>query len=274
MRCRRRLPIAARSASLYGRADGFEQSGVASSMTTDTAMVLAAGLGTRMRPITDSIPKPLVKIAGKALIDYALDALRKAGCRRVVVNVHHHADQMIGHLERYPGLDIVISDERDSLLNSGGGLAKGLKLIDGGPVLVMNADLFWVGEPADKPDNLSRLQAFYDPDRMDIAMLCVRLADTTGHDGKIDFSMAEDGRLVRHRPGEGQGVVYAGALMLDCALLDDAPEGPFNLNIYFDRAIAAGRLYGLVLDGHWVTAGTPDAIGLAEDAVARYSETA
>ena len=240
-------------------------------MKIDNAMVLAAGLGTRMRPITDTIPKPLVKIAGKPLIDYALDALVEAGCRRAVVNVHYLAGQMKDHLARYDGLEIVISDETDRLLNSGGGLAKGLKLLPSGPALVMNADLFWIGEVPGEMSNLSRLARFFDPAQMDMAMLCVRIDDTTGHDGKIDFSIADDGRLVRYRQAEGEGVVYAGALALNSALLDDAPEGPFNLNIYFDRAIAAGRLYGIMLDGHWVTAGTPEAIGAAEMAVKRYS---
>jgi MurNAc alpha-1-phosphate uridylyltransferase len=239
----------------------------------ENAMVLAAGLGTRMRPITDTIPKPLVKIAGKPLIDYALDTLREAGCQRAVVNVHYLADQMIAHLEHYRGLDILISDETSELLNSGGGLAKGLKLLPEGPAFVMNSDLFWIGEKPGSKSNLRRLTDFFDSGAMDMAMLCVRLGDTTGHEGnKIDFSLSADGRLVRYRPGEGEGVIYAGALILDSKLFDDAPSGPFNLNVYFDRAIAAGRLFGMILDGHWVTAGTPEAIPAAEDAVERYAE--
>jgi MurNAc alpha-1-phosphate uridylyltransferase len=239
------------------------------------AMVLAAGLGTRMRPITDTIPKPLVVIAGKPLIDYALDTLAAAGCEKAVVNVHWLADQMEAHLATYPGMEIVISDERTELLNSGGGLARGLKLLDAGPAYVMNADLFWIGEARDEPTSLERLAGFFDPSSMDMAMLCVRLGDTTGHDGKVDFAMGGRGELVRHRPvdgklPEGEGVVYAGAIVMDSRLLDDAPEGAFNLNIYFDRAIAAGRLFGLILDGHWVTAGTPEAIGAAEEAVRIY----
>lgn len=239
------------------------------------AMILAAGLGTRMRPITDTIPKPLVTIAGKPLIDYALDMLKAVGCEKVVVNVHWLADQMEAHLATYPGLDIVISDERDALLNSGGGLAKGLKLLDPGPVYVMNADLFWIGERWDELTNLERLAGFFDPDRMDMALLCVRLEDTTGHDGKVDFAMGGKGELVRYRAAdgrvpEGDGVVYAGAIVMDSRLLGDAPDGPFNLNIYFDRAIAANRLYGLILDGHWITAGTPEAIEAAEEAVRVY----
>ncbi|CAN7635246.1 nucleotidyltransferase family protein [Rhizobium sp. LjRoot254] len=240
------------------------------------AMVLAAGLGMRMRPITDTIPKPLVKIAGKPLIDYALDTIKDAGCETAVVNVHHFAEQMKAHLAGYSGMQILVSDERDMLLNSGGGLAKGLKLLPDTNVFVMNADLFWVGETPGQPTNLERLAGFFDADSMDMAMLCVRLEDTTGHDGKIDFAMDDDGRLVRYRPvdgvmPEGEGVVYAGAIAMRSSLLADAPEGAFNLNIYFDRAIAANRLYGLILQGHWVTAGTPAAIGAAEDAVRRYS---
>lgn len=239
-------------------------------------MVLAAGLGTRMRPITDTIPKPLVPIAGKPLIDYALDTLKAAGCERVVVNVHWLADQVEAHLAGYRAMDIVISDERDQLLNSGGGLAKGLKLLDPGAAFVMNADLFWIGETWDELTNLERLAGFFDPDRMDMAMLCVRLEDTTGHDAGADFAIAPKGELVRYRPvdgklPEGEGVVYAGAIVMDSRLLADAPDGAFNLNIYFDRAIAAGRLYGLILDGHWVTAGTPEAIEAAEEAVREFS---
>lgn len=235
-------------------------------------MVLAAGLGTRMRPITDTIPKPLVRIAGKPLIDYALDMLKAAGCEKAVVNVHWHADQMEAHLTAYSGMQIIVSDERAELLNSGGGLAKGLKLLDPGPVYVMNADLFWIGEAWDEMTNLERLAGFFDPDRMDMAMLCVRIEDTTGHDGKVDFAMGGKGDLVRYRPvdatmPDGEGVIYAGAIVMDSRLLEDAPAGPFNLNIYFDRAIAANRLYGLILDGHWVTAGTPEAIASAEEAV-------
>lgn len=242
-------------------------------------MVLAAGLGTRMRPITDAIPKPLVKIAGKPLIDYALDMLKAAGCEKAVVNVHWLADQMEAHLAGYRDMEIVISDERAGLLNSGGGLAKGLKLLEPGPAYVMNADLFWIGEAWDELTNLERLAGFFDPARMDMALLCVRLQDTTGHDGGADFAMGGRGELVRYRPvdgklPDGEGVVYAGAIVLDSRLLAAAPDGAFNLNIYFDRAIAAGRLFGLMLDGHWVTAGTPEAIEAAEEAVREFGSAA
>lgn len=239
-------------------------------MTIKQAMVLAAGLGTRMRPITDTIPKPLVKIAGKPMIDYALDALAEAGVERAVVNVHHHADQMEAHLRGYSGLEILISDERDALMNNGGGLVKGFKLLSRDPVFVMNADLFWVGEKPGEPTNLQRLAGFYDSKRMDMAMLCVELEKTTGHDGKNDFSMAEDGRLQRYRDAQHSGVVYAGAIAMDPSFLDDAPDDAFNINIYFDKAIAKGRLYGTMLDGHWLTVGTPEAISEAEETIRTF----
>ncbi|MGR6467456.1 nucleotidyltransferase family protein [Rhizobium sp. PAMB 3182] len=236
------------------------------------AMVLAAGLGTRMRPITETIPKPLVKIAGTPMIDYVLDRLVGAGVEKAVVNVHHHAGQMEGHLRGRTDVEIVISDERERLMNSGGGLKKGLQLLDkAAPVFVMNADLFWVVPPGTDDRNLVRLAGFFDPERMDMALLCVKIEDTTGHNGKNDFDLAADGRLTRHREGGETPVVYAGAIAMRPSLLDDAPEDAFNLNIYFDRAIAKGRLYGLILDGHWLTVGTPEAIAEAEDAIRRIA---
>lgn len=238
-------------------------------MTIKQAMVLAAGLGTRMRPITDHTPKPLVKIGGKPMLDYALDLLVAAGVETAAVNVHHHANQMLAHLQSYKGLDVVVSDETQALMNSGGGLAKGLKLLGRNPVFVMNADLFWIGETPGEPTNLEKLADFFDPEMMDMALLCVTIDRTTGHNGKKDFSMAPNGRLTRYAEGLPSPVVYAGAIVLAPSLFDYAPDDAFNLNIYFDRAIAGGRLYGLVLQGHWLTVGTPDAIEAAEATIRR-----
>ncbi len=243
-------------------------------MTIKQAMVLAAGLGTRLRPITDTMPKPLVKIAGKPMIDYALDALAEAGVEKTVVNIHHFAEQMLDHLKSCRRMDIIISDERDALMNSGGGLAKGLKLLGRDTVFVMNADLFWIGERPDAPTNLQRLAGFFDPERMDMALLCVRIEDTTGHNGKNDFNLAGDGRLARYRSGDPRPVVYAGAIVMNPSLLDDAPADAFNLNIYFDKAIARGRLFGMMLEGHWLTVGTPEAIDDAEETIRRFRELA
>ncbi|CDZ73895.1 Nucleotidyl transferase [Neorhizobium galegae bv. orientalis] len=234
------------------------------------AMVLAAGLGTRMRPITNTMPKPLVPVAGKPMIDYVLDSLREAGVERAVVNVHHFADQMAAHLAAYKGLEILISDERDALMNNGGGIVKGLKLLDRSTIFVMNADLFWIGETPGKPTNLQHLAGFFDAERMDMAMLCVDIDNTTGHNGVNDFGMAPDGRLRRYRDDPANPVVYAGAFAMSPSFLDDAPSDAFNINIYFDKAIARGRLYGTMLDGHWITVGTPEALPEAEAVIARY----
>ncbi|SMF34413.1 Nucleotidyl transferase [Xaviernesmea oryzae] len=238
--------------------------------TIHQAMVLAAGLGTRLRPITDTMPKPLVPVAGKPMIDYALDALADAGVTRAAVNVHHFADRMETHLKAYPRMEILVSDERAALMNSGGGLARGLKLLDPGLVYVMNADLFWIGERPGEKTNLKRLTEFFDPARMDMALLCVPLDRTTGHNGKKDFQLDPDGRLFRYREGGDNPVVYAGAIVMHSSLLDDAPADAFNLNVYFDRAIESGRLYGLVMDGQWITVGTPEALPEAEAVIARH----
>ncbi len=243
-------------------------------MKIEDAMVLAAGLGTRLRPITNTMPKPLVPVAGKPMIDYGLDALVEAGVKRAVVNVHHFADQMTAHLASRTAPEIVLSDETDQLMNSGGGLARGLKLLARDPVLVMNADLFWIGEKPGRKTNLQRLAEAFDPKTMDMLMLCVKLEDTTGHNGKKDFSLDAEGRLTRYQEGNGTPVVYAGALALMPALLDDAPDDAFNLNIYFDRAIEKGRLHGIMLEGHWITVGTPEAIGAAEAVIGAFREAA
>lgn len=243
-------------------------------MKIENAMVLAAGLGTRLRPITDTMPKPLVPIAGKPMIDYGLDALAEAGVKRAVVNVHHFAEQMKAHLAARTAPEIILSDETDRLMNSGGGLAKGLKLLGREPVLVMNADLFWIGEKTGRPSNLVRLSEAFDPERMDMLMLCVKLEDTTGHNGKKDFSLSTEGRLTRYREGDANPVVYAGAIAMLPGLLDDAPDDAFNLNIYFDRAIENGRLHGILLDGHWITVGTPEAIDAAEAVIGAFREAA
>lgn len=233
-------------------------------MTIQNAMVLAAGLGTRLRPITDRMPKPLVPVGGRPMMDYVLDLIAEAGIRTVAVNVHHHAEQMDAYLSARTDLEILISDERDRLMNNGGGLAKGLKLLPAGPVLVMNADLFWVGEPAGQPSNLRRLIDFFDADLMDMAMLCVGLEQSIGHNGTKDFDMAAEGRLSRHRGGDAPSVVYAGAFVTTTEFFADAPDDAFNLNLYFDKAIERQRLYGIGLSGHWITVGSPEGLHEAE----------
>lgn len=237
------------------------------------AMILAAGLGTRLRPITDHMPKPLVPVGGRPMIDYVLDLLVAAGIKTAAINVHYFADQMEAHISRETRLRVLISDERAELMNSGGGLVKGLKLLDpSSPVLVMNADLFWVGEDTDRPPALRQLADRFDPAIMDMLLLCVALENTTGHNGKKDFSLGADGHLARHVEGAMNPVVYAGALAVHPALFSDAPHDAFNLNIYFDKAIAAGRLYGLMMDARWITVGTPEAIAEAEAVLGQSGE--
>lgn len=236
------------------------------------AMILAAGLGTRLRPITDRMPKPLVPVGGKPMIDYVLDLLLEAGVRTACVNVHHFADQMENHLASETRLRIVPSDERSALMNSGGGLVKGLELLSDEPTLVMNADLFWVNEATGEKPALLQLAEAFDARRMDMLLLCVPLEKTTGHNGKKDFSIGAEGRLSRYQEGMPCPVVYAGALAVHPALFADAPRDAFNLNIYFDRAIHSGRLFGIVLDADWITVGTPEAITAAEAVLARRLE--
>jgi N-acetyl-alpha-D-muramate 1-phosphate uridylyltransferase len=239
----------------------------------NAAIVLSAGLGTRMRPLTLTTPKPLVQVCGKTLIDYALDALAAAGIGRIVVNVHYLADQIVAHVGARPDTDIMISDERAALLDSGGGIVHALPLLGADPFVVLNADTFWLEDEQASPPALERLMDAFDETKHDIAMLLVHPEDATGYDGRGDFVRAADGRLSRYR-GEDQMMIYAGALVIHPRILTDAPQGAFSLNRLFDAAIAAGRMTSVVLSGHWLTVGNPEAIGEAEAAMNRFRRVA
>lgn len=228
------------------------------------AIVLSAGLGTRMRPITDTMPKPLVDVGGMPMIDRALDALQRAGVEKAVVNVHHFADRMIAHLARR-GAFVTISDERDKLLDSAGGIVKALPQLGEEPFLVLNADSFWID--GEEPE-LGRLALAWDGAAMDILLMLSPLDTATGHHGKADFTLDAAGRLAR-AVDRAQGLVYAGAAILHPRIFEEASAEPHGLNLYFDRAIAAGRLFGLPMRGHWFTVGTPEAIVEAEAELAR-----
>jgi MurNAc alpha-1-phosphate uridylyltransferase len=232
----------------------------------DTAMVLAAGLGKRMRPITDRMPKPLVEVGGKALIDWGLDALAHAGVGRAVVNVHHLAPLMVAHLEGRAEPEILISDESDRLLDSAGGIVRALPLLGKNPFLVLNADSFWVGGD----NNLTDLALVWDTERMDILLMLTDIAKATGHSGGTDFRMTGDGRLAWAK-GAAEGLVYAGAAIIQPRLFEEATSEPHSLLVYFERAMAAGRLFGHEMAGHWITVGTPQAIPEAEAALARHA---
>lgn len=237
-----------------------------------SAMILAAGLGTRMRPLTLSVPKPLVEVAGRPLIDYGLENLRQAGVKSVVVNVHYLAEAIRAHLDHVPSPAITISDESERLLDSGGGIVKALAHFGGEPFFVLNADTFWLDAPKAPEGNLRRMMAMFDPDRMDVLMLLVEPGCATGHEGKGDFLMDAEGRLSRRRPEDiEEGLIYAGVLIVHPRLFEDAPQEPFSLNRLFDAAINADRMRGLSLAGHWITVGTINAIAKAEHAVAIYN---
>jgi MurNAc alpha-1-phosphate uridylyltransferase len=227
-----------------------------------SAMVLAAGLGKRMRPLTSTIPKPLVEVGGKPLIDYALDRLEEAGIQTAVINVHHLADLLEAHVRRRRSPRIMISDERLQLLETGGGIRKALPLLGEGAFLALNSDSLWIEGP--RP-NLARLVAAWKPESMDILLLLAPSATSIGYDGAGDFAMAPDGRLSRRKEREIVPFVFAGAGIYKPELFCEAPDRPFSLNLLFDRAMEAGRLYGLRLDGQWLHVGTPDAIPAAEE---------
>jgi N-acetyl-alpha-D-muramate 1-phosphate uridylyltransferase len=230
-----------------------------------TAMVLAAGLGKRMLPITAKVPKPLVKVGGRTLIDFTLDRLAEAGIRKVVVNVHHLADLVEAHLKARRNPAILISDEREALLETGGGLKKALPLLGDEPFLTLNSDSLWIEGPQ---RNLTRLIEAWDPERMDILMLLALAATSVGYEGRGDFAMDAAGLLRRRKEREIAPFVFAGVAIVKPQLLADMPEGAFSANLLYDRSIEAGRLYGLRLDGQWLHVGEPRSIAAAEDCLA------
>lgn len=230
-----------------------------------TAMIMAAGLGKRMRPLTATKPKPLIEVGGKALLDHVLEKLRAAGVKKVVVNVHYLADALEAHLtSREHGVEVVISDERDLLMETGGGLVKAAPLIDTDPFLALNSDNLWVDGPA---DTLKLLASHWDGTKMDALLLLVPQARALGHKGMGDFHMDREGRLRRRERSHVAPFVFTGVQMVSKKLLRDAPAGPFSTNILWDRAIEEGRCFGAVHQGLWFDVGTPRSIPLTEAAL-------
>ncbi len=227
-----------------------------------TAMVMAAGLGRRMRPLTATRPKPLVEVAGKALIDHALDRLADAGVSRAVVNVHYLAGALEAHLKRRrSGPEITISDERSELLETGGGLIRALPLLGADPVLCVNSDSLWVDGPKGA---IALLADAWDDERMDALLLMVPLARAHCHSGRGDFHMDSDGQLCRRKTGRVAPFVFTGIQLLAQRLLVDPPSAVFSTKVFWDRAIAAGRAFGIVHQGLWFDVGTPGAIAKTE----------
>ncbi|MGN6309498.1 MAG: nucleotidyltransferase family protein [Xanthobacteraceae bacterium] len=227
------------------------------------AMVLAAGFGTRMRPLTDRMPKPLVPVAGRPLLDHVLDKLAEAAVAEAVVNVHYLPDQIIDHTATRTTPRITISDERDAVLGTGGGVVKALPYLGDAPFYHLNADTLWIdgAQP-----NLTRLADAFDPARMDILLLMAPTAGSIGYSGSGDYAMLPDGTLRRRKEREVVPFVYAGVAILSPAIFAGSPSSEFALTKLFDRASEQGRLFGLRLDGLWMHVGTPDAVQAAEQA--------
>jgi MurNAc alpha-1-phosphate uridylyltransferase len=233
------------------------------SVTPAKAMVLAAGLGLRMRPLTDRMPKPLVPVAGRALLDHVLDKLGNAGVSQAIVNVHYLPDQIIDHVTARAKPRVTISDERDQVLGTGGGVVKALPLLGAAPFFLVNADTMWIDGV--RP-NLARLAEAFDPARMDVLLLMAPTTSSIGYDGSGDYAMLADGALRKRREHQVVPFVYAGAAIMSPSLFASAPKGEFSLIRLFDSANEQERLFGLRLDGVWMHVGTPDAVDAAEEA--------
>lgn len=231
-----------------------------------TAMVLAAGLGTRMAPANGVLPKPLVPLGGRALIDHVLDRHVEAGVGRAVVNVHHKADLIEAHLKGRRAPRIEISDERERLLDTGGGVRHALPRLGGSPFLIHNSDSVWIEGVG---SNLGRLFEAWDDARMDCLMLLALASQSLGYQGRGDFGFGADGRIRRPVEQEIVPFVFAGVELAHPRLFDDSPDGAFSLNLVWDRAIARGRAFGLRMEGTWMHVGTPDALALAEQRLAQ-----
>lgn len=232
-------------------------------LASDTAMILAAGLGKRMRPLTASQPKPLVRVAGKALIDHALDRLADAGIARAVVNVHYLADALEAHVLARAVPEVSVSDERALLLETGGGMIKALPQLPD-PFFALNADNIWLDGPQSAFADLSHR---WDPDVMDALLLVVPHARAANFNGPGDFHMDPLGRLSRRRDGRIAPFIYTGIQLVSHRLLRDAPEGAFSTNILWNRAMEEGRLYGVGFTGQWFEVGTPQMIRPTEEAL-------
>ncbi|MGX7925818.1 nucleotidyltransferase family protein [Tsuneonella sp. HG094] len=234
-------------------------------LASDTAMVMAAGLGKRMRPLTATQSKPMVRVAGKPLIDHALDRLAEGGVAKAVVNVHYLADPLEAHVLDRATPNVAVSDERSQLLETGGGMIKADRaglLPD--PFFCLNADNIWLDGPRDAFADLS---ARWDPDRMDALLLVVSHARAMNFRGPGDFHMDAEGRLSRRKPGRIAPFIYTGIQIVSRRLLRDAPDGPFSTNVLWERAREEGRLFGLSFTGLWFEVGTPDAIKPTEEAL-------
>jgi N-acetyl-alpha-D-muramate 1-phosphate uridylyltransferase len=229
------------------------------------AMIMAAGLGTRMRPLTLDRPKPLVEVRGKALIDHAVDRLVQTGVKLIVVNVHYHAEMLKAHLSKRRDVEIRFSEEHDVLLGTGGGIVKALPNFEGQPFFVHNSDSIWVEGIGHA---LDRMQTIWNPDDMDALLLLASMVTSLGFEGTGDFLLDAEGHIARVEEQRVSPFAYPGVQIVHPRIFDNAPSGAFSMNLLWDRAIEKARLYGVRLDGVWMHVGTADAVKEAEDFLA------
>jgi len=229
------------------------------------AMIMAAGLGTRMRPLTLDRPKPLVEVRGKALIDHAVDRLVQAGVKMIVVNVHYHAEMLKAHLSKRRDVEIRFSEEHDTLLGTGGGIVKALPNFEGKPFFVHNSDSIWVEGIGHA---LERMQLIWNPDEMDALLMLASMVTALGFEGTGDFLLDAEGHIARVQEARVSPFAYPGVQIVHPRIFDNAPSGAFSMNLLWDRAIEKGRLYGMRLDGVWMHVGTAEAVKEAEDFLA------
>ncbi len=229
---------------------------------TPAAMVMAAGLGTRMRPLTLTRPKPLVELNGTALIDYTLQRLADANIAPIIANVHYLPDMLEQHLKNSTIADVSIADERAQLLDTGGGAWANLDILGPDAFFILNSDSLWIEEDA---DNLTAMLKSWDEDRMDCLMLLATPENSLGYSGKGDFNLGPDGHLSRRAPGEKAAYVHTGCCLIHPRLFANSPNGPFSLNLLWDKALSSNRLFGLALNGLWLHIGTPEALKAAEE---------
>ena len=227
-----------------------------------TGMALAAGLGTRMRPLTNDRPKALVEVNGRTLLDYALDRLANSGVEQAVVNIHHFADRMEAHLSQRDGAPkIIVSDERDEVLETGGGVVKALPLLGEGPVFITNIDALWFDSGERE---LDRMRAAWDPERMDVLLLLAPLENTLGFDGPGDFFLEPDGRVAWRGEADRAPFAYAGTQIHNPGIMTGRPQSRFSMVEVWKELVPAGRVHGLVMNSFWMHVGDPVARDEAE----------
>jgi len=237
-------------------------------LRVDTAMVMAAGLGTRMRPLTDDRPKALVELAGQTLVGHALDRLAEDGVGKAVVNVHYFADDLEAHVRKRIMPSVAISDERPQLLETGGGLVKARDELGDAPILVLNIDSVWL-EDEGGPLALETLRQAWDGTRMDALLLLAETGRSLGYDGAGDFTLDGEGRVARRGDAASAPYAYMGVQVFDPKLLEGRAVEPFSTNVIWNESLERGRLYGLALQGDWMHVGDPVALKAAEDKLAQ-----